>query len=362
MQNSQLNVETAKRFLFFNALLVQRRVASLAKSGGLFLVANGNITNMNFFTILIQYDKLNSENISILISGVIALKKLIKIFIICILVILALGVTASAATSGYYTYSVSNGEATITDVRTSISGDIIIPSKLGGYPVTKIGSYAFFDCGDLTSIEIPDSVTTIGYCAFNSCDGLTSIEIGDSVTTIDIYAFYNCKRLTSINVNENNDNYCSIDGNLFDKNKTTLIQYAIGKTNSSYTIPDSVTTIGEDAFYNCESLTDVYYSGNEEQWDNIIISQGNNSLLKANIHFSSKPVEVEFKIYNNEPVSVLFTTYDTKSKMLNIMQKTIENAQKETVVVDSETEKYKVLYWESLANLKPLYAPIEKEF
>ena len=172
------------------------------------------------------------------------MKKIIKIFLICTLVLLALSVTVSAATEGYYTYEVSNGEVTITDVSSSISGDIRIPSTLGGYPVTTIGEDAFSDCTRLTSVEIGDSVTTIGEGAFYYCSRLTSVEIGDSVTTIGNFAFSDCTRLTSVEIP---DSVTTIGKRAF--------CYCFSLT--SVEIGDSVTTIGDLAFYDCSSLTSV---------------------------------------------------------------------------------------------------------
>lgn len=92
---------------------------------------------------------------------------------------------ASAETSGVYTYSVSNGKATITKCDPAASGNIVIPSTLGGYPVTAIGRIAFDNCDSLTRVIIPNSVTSMGYFAFSDCDGLISITIPASVTSID---------------------------------------------------------------------------------------------------------------------------------------------------------------------------------
>ena len=78
------------------------------------------------------------------------------------------------------------------------------------------------------------------------------------ITSIGNEAFYRCNNLTSIVVEEEgNANYKSTNGILYSKDGTTLIQYPIGKKDTSFTIPDSVTTIGDYAFYNCESLTSV---------------------------------------------------------------------------------------------------------
>ena len=123
--------------------------------------------------------------------------------------------------------------------------------------VTTIGSSAFYNCSSLPSVEIPDSVTSIGYSAFYNCSSLTSIKIGNSVTSIRYNAFYGCMRITSITVDENNNYYKSIDGNLYSKDGKILILYAIGKTETHFTIPDSVTRIEDRVFYNCSGLTSI---------------------------------------------------------------------------------------------------------
>ena len=97
-----------------------------------------------------------------------------------------------------FTLSANGRSYAITDANANISGDVTIPSRYNGKPVTRIGDSAFAFCRSLTSITIPDSVTTIGEDAFWDCDSLTSVTIGDSVTSIGSYAFYGCDNLTSV--------------------------------------------------------------------------------------------------------------------------------------------------------------------
>ena len=198
--------------------------------------------------------------------------------------------------------------------------------------VTSIGEGAFYDCSSLTSVTIPDSVTSIGDYAFYGCESLTSVTIPDSVTSIGNGAFASCTSLTGIWVAEGNNDYSSdASGVLFNKDKITLVQCpgtfreytipdsvtSIGEqafmgcssltsvtipdsvtsihwgafydctSLTSVTIPDSVTSIGAWAFRDCTSLTDVYYAGSEAQWKAISISSnGNDDLLTANIHYN----------------------------------------------------------------------------
>ena len=124
-----------------------------------------------------------------------------------------------------------------------------------GKGVTSIGNGAFSECGSLTSVTIPNSVTRIGNGAFYNCRSLTSITIPDSVTGIGDSAFEDCTSLTAITVDANNSTYASLDGILFDKSLSTLVECPTGKAGS-YTIPNSVTRIGDSAFYDCD-LTSV---------------------------------------------------------------------------------------------------------
>jgi len=105
-------------------------------------------------------------------------------------------------------------------------------------------------------VNISSNVTTIQNRAFECCPNLTSITIPSSVTSIGTSPFPGCVNLVSINVDANNALYTDIDGVLFDHNKTKLIQYPCGHSNT-YTVPDNVTIIGEKSFFECSGLKSV---------------------------------------------------------------------------------------------------------
>ncbi len=339
------------------------------------------------------------------------MKKILSLALVLSLVVsLLVAVPASAASykEGIYTYTVSNGEATITKCDQNASGDIAIPSTLGGYgvtsigeyafsirssitnisipnSVTSIGDYAFSDCSNLASINIPDSVTSIGDYAFSDCSNLASINIPDSVTTIGNGAFSECSSLTSITILEGvtsigkgafrwcssltsisipdsvtsigewtffhcssltsiklSDNVTSIGEYAFNEcYNLTSITIPDGVTSiddlafwacgslASISIPDSLTSIGGAAFYACYNLTDVYYGGSEQQWNNIEIESSNTSLTNARIHYNrtSIPTGTEGNtnstskgapIIESAKITYSGSTYDLFKKTVNI--------------------------------------------
>ncbi len=134
--------------------------------------------------------------------------------------------------------------------------------------VTTIGNYVFRSCNNLRSVTIPEGVTSIGDELFKNCKNLLNVEIGNKVSQIGASAFYGCSSLTEITIP---DSAYYIYASAFE-NCANLKSVTIGK---------NVETIYSKAFSGCTALTDVYYTGTEEQWKTISIGTGNDPLLKA---------------------------------------------------------------------------------
>ena len=187
---------------------------------------------------------------------------------------------ATATINGVrWTYTVSNGKAIVGGgassspaVSTSTTGAITIPSKLGGYPVSSIAYGAFYGCGRLTRVSIPDGVTSIESCAFEDCSGLTSVTIPDSVTSIGYYVFRGCS--DSLFDTTTIPGVKLVDGWAIDHTDSLLGNLnlmgvrGIGPSTfygcsglTSVTIGNAVTSIGASAFRNCIGLACVTMPG-----------------------------------------------------------------------------------------------------
>ncbi len=199
--------------------------------------------------------------------------------------------------------------------------------------VTSIGDGAFFNCDSLTSITIPDSMTSIGASAFESCSSLTSITIPDSVTSIGSHAFLSCSSLTSITIP---DSVTSIGYGAF-YNCDNL---------TSITIPDSVTNVGDAAFDYCVSLSDVYYTGTEEEWNAIIISSRNECLTNATIHYNFKlPDSEKQSVYQFFNMTLSWERAKEYCESLNGHLAVISSAEEQSIIEEQIPDISKNCYW-----------------
>ena len=172
--------------------------------------------------------------------------------------------------------------------------------------VTEIDYSAFSGCTSLQEITIPDSVTTVYDTAFSNCTSLESITIGSGVENLGNGWIDSCRRLANIIVSPENKTYSSVDGVLFNKDKSELLAYPIGNKRSSYTIPDGVTKIDQKAFYgcryietltipasvkeiedsalgNCYDIRTINYLGTREQWKEVVIGADNYMFALVNV-------------------------------------------------------------------------------
>lgn len=152
------------------------------------------------------------------------------------------------------TYKAQNMSIPYDFTTINIPENVVYSGKV--YHVTRIGNYAFQRCTALTSIAIPNSVTFIGDKAFSNCTNLSSFTIPEGVTSIGHDVFTNCSSLTSIVVAPENTNFSSVGKILFNKDKTKLI-LCVNNFQGTYTIPNSVISIGDYAFTNCTGLTSI---------------------------------------------------------------------------------------------------------
>jgi len=166
----------------------------------------------------------------------------------------------------------------------AFENDNIIKNIIIEKGITAIESNAFRGCSKLTEIELPDGLLEINSWAFSFCKKLEKIQFPESIYRISSNAFTECKKLTSvfipkgiidlctdtfsgcsnlieIIVDEENLEYSSLEGVLFNKEKTVLVEYPAGKNEKNYIVPDTVIGIDTGAFLNCKKLITVTLPG-----------------------------------------------------------------------------------------------------
>ena len=142
---------------------------------------------------------------------------------------------------------------------------------------TTITHSAFRLCCGLKQIILPDTITAVNSLAFDHCLALTELHLPDSVESLGIYAVSNCPEITSL---------------VLPKNLTTIGQGAFENNvkMASMIIHNNVTSIDREAFRNCPALTDIYYTGTEEEWAAISVHESDNDALRsATIHYNYVP-------------------------------------------------------------------------
>ncbi len=184
-------------------------------------------------------------------------------------------------TNEFYKYAVGNECAVIIEAAEGFKNveTFEIPTTIDGVNIVKISNFAFQNQSSLKSIVIPNEIIDIGISAFENCNNLVEvnfpeklqyirrdafkncalkeIKIFSDVEKIGDYAFWGCNSLEFIEVNKDNSKFSSVDGVLFNKEKTKLIQYPVGNNRTEYQIPNGIVEIGNWAFNNCHNLTNI---------------------------------------------------------------------------------------------------------
>ena len=184
--------------------------------------------------------------------------------------------TPAGATNGLeYTLSDDGTYYTLAGIGTATETEIIIPETYRDLPVTEIEADAFRSNKDITAVTIPASITTIGPAVFNDCSSLESVTFeGDELDSLGNFAFINCTSLTEIALPEGIP--------------TIGIYTFSGCSNlTAITIPASVTSIEASAFTLCNRLATINYRGSRTQWAGIDIADQNEALYEANINYNS---------------------------------------------------------------------------
>ncbi|MCK4552240.1 MAG: leucine-rich repeat protein, partial [Tenericutes bacterium] len=141
--------------------------------------------------------------------------------------------------------------------RLSFVGNLNLVSITLPYGLTYIDNWAFYECANLENVDLPETVTTLGESIFGFCDSMTSIYLQDSIVSIGPSLFFGSENFMSIEVSETNDYFSSLDGVLFNKDKTEILEYPAGISDTVYEIPTGVISIADWAFSYAANIVDI---------------------------------------------------------------------------------------------------------
>ena len=288
--------------------------------------------------------------------------------------------------------------------------DVTIPSS-----VKYIDADAFL-CSGINNIVIPEGVLEIRQEAFLECENLKTANISSSVKLIQASVFRACPELEEINVSSGNSEYSSRDGHLFNKDQTEFIEYAQGKKDKVYKIPEgisnfgvngatylehvkipsscvrfyfnccdklksvelnnSITEIPAGAFMECDNLSDVYFNGSKEEWNNINIIEREgdffypSDLRHATIHYNAvgtaapkiigKPtlsdstVTVNLSDVEYDSVLIAAVYCDGVLKDMQAAELSAGDMSKIINISASGNDTLKVFIWDSFDSMNPL--------
>ncbi|MBQ7879383.1 MAG: leucine-rich repeat domain-containing protein [Clostridia bacterium] len=216
----------------------------------------------------------------------------------------------------YYTLSADKSYYIVKGSGWNKGSELTVPESKDELPVKEIAARGF-EGEWLTELVVGDTVEVIGERAFHTCWELSKVHIGASVTQIGDLAFASCVELDEITVSEDNAAYKSLDGNLYDIQMTTLVQYAVGKSAETFVLPETVVTIEDKALADSLALKTVvlgasvreigvgafsnenisgeleigveriFYMGDSDGWNNVSVGENNGRISETSLYFYS---------------------------------------------------------------------------
>ncbi len=207
----------------------------------------------------------------------------------------ALTLTLASCTNDNQSENESTSASTTTSATTTSGAAVRTGSEGLSFTVTGEGQCTLTGLGTCTdtAVSVPatdekgNTVVAIAAGAFKSAR-VSAVELPETVEDIAEGAFAGCEKLSYISVSLRNEDYCSVDGVLYDKAMTTLYCYPGARAATTLSIPSSVTVIAPYAFSDCKTLKTVEFAGSSEQWKDVDVGDDNAVLAGATVSYGKE--------------------------------------------------------------------------